>query len=140
MDATAHARVRTSIDEARRQLGPPSAPPSAPSVLGRVIEEVAEGTREHPGLWLGGAVLVGFALARLVVPPPSRVRRIEVAARTGNGSLVDSAWRAGISWARPQLAEYGKRKLAEFLQNTGTPAQDAGAVSRTGMPPQDSAA
>jgi hypothetical protein len=140
MDATAEGHVQASIEEARRQFDQSGRPPTGSTVIERMVCEVQEGTRVHPAVWLGSAALVGFALARLLVPSRRRMAEVvEVAARADGGSWLDSAWRAGIDWARPQLAELGKRKLAEFLQKSGTPAQDAGAESPTAMPPTHSA-
>jgi len=135
MEAAQQALVHASMEAARRQLEPSSHPPTGRnSAIQAILREVTDGARHHPGLWLGGAALVGFALARVIAGrrTPEVVR---VAARAGGASLLATSLRAGYEWARPHLAELGKRKLAEFLQsrhNENRPAESPPSASASG--------
>lgn len=130
MDPIGKPEVRASMEAARRQL-PPSAshpPGRANSLPAGFARFITEGTRRHPAAWLGGAALVGFALSELVVgrqPPP----KSRAAASSRGRPLFKSAVRNGMNALKPLLAEWGRRKASDFLQNASNAARARAAAS-----------
>jgi hypothetical protein len=98
---------------------PASAPAPAAPDLQPILDSLAAKVRENPLLWLGGAALVGWALARGQGPA---VRIVAEGTAAPPPTPLDDALTHLQQWAGPQLEEYGKRKLGEFLQSAGVPA------------------
>lgn len=135
METPDKTALKDSMEQARRQLGPAPEPAPHSGLASQVVHQVTEGARAHPGLWIGGAALVGFALGSLFrsrkAPPV-----VEVAAAGAGSSLLMGALAKGFALAQPHLVELGKRKLSEFLQKSQGTAQ--GAPAAGGSVPQKS--
>ncbi len=79
---------------------------------------------KHPAAWVGGAALFGLLLAKL----PARRKKVVVTAdgkpaklaRAGQTGLILGALKIAFDLARPTLAKWATRRVADYMDGTKT--------------------
>jgi hypothetical protein len=104
----------------------PSAAPAASSSLPPAVQALAR----HPLVLAGGAVLVGVVLSRFLATPSAKKIARELAeeafkhlkptaanaASMAGTAVAGSLLEKGVEKYGPQIAEYGKKMLADLLR------------------------
>ncbi len=93
---------------------------------GEWLNKVETEVRARPALWIGGAVVAGLALSRILNPPRPQV--IAGSAAPGSDPLSDllkSALESAGPDVKDRLKQFGAKTITDLLQKLPIPAQDS---------------